>query len=351
MTGAAVSELENAPIRMGFIGPLSGEAASFGVPEQRAIEIAVSEINDAGGIDGRMVEVIYEDGRCDGKAAATAAQKLLSIDGIKILHTDCSSESMAVAPLAADYDAFAITAYAMNPDITGSGLFRSGYSDAITGERAAEVIRAKHRDVAIIHEQSSYATGLMMAFRESFTARDGVVTVEGYPVGSKDVRTQLTLLLQKKPEAFFIDPDTPSTALAIIQQLRQLGYEGPLYGNFFGSSSAVQESGFAEGMIFFADPEAPAGSEKERLLVEYGRRYGGKPEFSYPFIARYDTMQLLFHAIDEVGDDPAAIKDYLHTMPVYRGILGDYKFDENGDNVYAQPVVLQIVNGEVKVIG
>ena len=88
-------------ITVGFIGPLTGDVAIFGEVEKNAAEIAIEEINSAGGVNGKKLKIIYEDGKCSGKEAASAAQKLINIDKVKILFITCVAENLAVAPIAA----------------------------------------------------------------------------------------------------------------------------------------------------------------------------------------------------------------------------------------------------------
>ncbi|MDP6562065.1 MAG: ABC transporter substrate-binding protein, partial [Candidatus Peribacteraceae bacterium] len=88
------------PIKIGYIGPLTGEAASYGVDTLNGTELAVAEINAAGGINGRLIELITEDGRCTGTDAASAAQKLVNVDKVvAIIGGQCSGETLAAAPI------------------------------------------------------------------------------------------------------------------------------------------------------------------------------------------------------------------------------------------------------------
>ena len=89
------------PTKIGFIGPLTGDAAVYGELLRNVIQLAVNEINAAGGIGGRQIEMIYEDGKCNGKDGANAMQKLVNVDQVKIVIGGfCSSESLAAAPIA-----------------------------------------------------------------------------------------------------------------------------------------------------------------------------------------------------------------------------------------------------------
>ena len=100
----AKEEASNEPIKIGFIGPLTGDAAVYGEPVENVTKLAVKEINASGGINGRPLEVIYEDSLCDGKGAATAMQKLANVDKLEfVIGGFCSSESLGAAPIANEH--------------------------------------------------------------------------------------------------------------------------------------------------------------------------------------------------------------------------------------------------------
>src|SRR3989344_8219254 len=119
LTGLSVQEKNE--VLIGFIGPLSGDASIIGEVEKNAAEIAVEEINQNNGIDGKKIRMIYEDGKCNGKDASIAANKLITIDKLKILFVICSAENLAVAPLAEKNKVIQFAAWASHPDITNAG--------------------------------------------------------------------------------------------------------------------------------------------------------------------------------------------------------------------------------------
>ncbi|MDI6721115.1 MAG: ABC transporter substrate-binding protein, partial [Candidatus Aenigmarchaeota archaeon] len=96
-----VSQPSAQTVKIGFIAPLTGDAAVYGLPLKNMVELATEEINSQGGIDGKKVEIIYEDGKCNGKDAATAMQKLVSVDKVRVIFGGfCSSESLGAEPIA-----------------------------------------------------------------------------------------------------------------------------------------------------------------------------------------------------------------------------------------------------------
>jgi branched-chain amino acid transport system substrate-binding protein len=140
-------------IKIGFIGPLTGDTAVVGESALASAQIAIKEINDAGGILGKQVELIIEDGKCRGQDATVAANKLIHIDQVSsIVGGVCSSETIAAAPIAEKAGIVMISPGSSNPSITHAGeyIFRTYPSDSFQGKEAATYLYEKgYRKVAI----------------------------------------------------------------------------------------------------------------------------------------------------------------------------------------------------------
>lgn len=339
---------EKSTMAIGFIGPLTGDAAVFGIAERNIIELAVEEINSAGGINGTLLNVIYEDGKCTEKDAVTAAHKLIEIDNVPIILAFCSAETIPIIPLTEPKGIIVFTS-STNPAVSemGESVFRNSYSDTDTARAAAETIYRNSSSVGIIYELTTYPVGLKDAFTKEFTALGGTAYAEGFPQNDHDVRTQLTKLLAKKPTAIFVDPDTPATGIAVLEQLSDLQFNGTIYGNYFGTSSDVIPHPEAEGLIFFADPELQNDSKKSEVFEKYKQRYGTEPQFEYYAATMYDSVYILKKAIEHAGENASNVRDYLYGMDNFTGLLGTYHFDKNGDAIGIRPAVKQIRNKQL----
>ena len=328
-------------IKIGFIGPLTGEAANLGMPVRNAFDLAIKEANKIG---KNKFEVIYEDGKCTSKEAVTAAQKLIDVDNVEILATVCSSETLSVAPLS-EKKKIILLSLGTSPDISKSGdyVFRNSYSDEDTSKKMATTIFQKAKKVGVIYEITSYPVGLKDAFRKYFENMNGTVTEEGYAQNTKDVRTQLTKIISQNPDAILVDPDTTSTGISVLIQLKELGFTGFLYGNYFGGGSDVIKTPEAEGLIFFSDPTVKESDKKSKMFEKYKESYGKYPEFEYWSSASYDTANAIIQAMKNEGDKTEDIKSYLYQNN-FTGILGSYSFDKNGDMISIEPSISQIKN-------
>ena len=348
-TGEVTSEKE---LVVGFIGPLSGDASAFGTPVKNAFELAIEEINQAGGIKGTSLRAIYEDGKCAEKDAVTAAHKLINVDRVKVIFAFCSAETLPIIPLTEENSVIVFTS-STNPAVSDAGesVFRVSYSDKDTAHVAAEKMAKDSKRVGVIYEQTSYPVGLKDAFRKEFEIVGGEVIEEGYGQNEQDMRTQLTKLLSKNPNAIFVDPDTPATGIAVLKQLKELQFKGKIYGNYFGSSQDVIYSPEADGIIFFADPTVEENLLKEQMFKKYNERYGENPQFEFFGATMYDAVYIMKQAIETSGNNPADIRDYLYQMDNFTGLLGKYHFDENGDARGIRPSVKQIKNNQIIAYG
>lgn len=329
-------------IIVGFIGPLSGFGTIWGFEQQNAMRLAVDEINDAGGINGKKLNVVYEDGKCEGKEAVTAAQKLIQVDKVKIITTICSSSSLAIAPVAEENKVLQMAIWTTNPALTNSGdyVFRQSYSDADIAKAMANSL-SNYNEVGLITEINDYSIGIRNAFEKNF---EGKIIEESVEPISKDIRAQVAKVLAENPKAILVNPNSVTTGLEILDQLKELGYTGKIYGNYFGDSDEVQSSSSAQGMIFFADPVIPDNPVANHLFSEYEARYNKSPDFQFAVAAQYDAVYVLKQAIESSGEDPTKIKEYLHKKNSFTGALGTYYYDLKGDLIGLKPVIKQIQN-------
>jgi len=333
-------------IKIGFIGPLTGDGAIFGIGEKNAMELVKNRINANGGINGRNVEIIYEDGRCDSKDALSGANKLIGVDKVKVVFTTCDAETLAVAPIAEGNKVIQISTYGSGSKIShiGDYIFRACYSDNITALIAAQAIMKENKKIGIITEETSYPVSLSTDFKSHITRLGGTYVEEKFPIASKDVRTQLIKIINENPDAIFINPDTPVTGIVILKQIKNLNFKGKIFGNYFASANDVQKLPEADGLIYIADPILNNSKLKDDFLAEYHKTYGTYPDMEYPAITTYDSFSVIIQTMQKVGDDPDKIRIYLKNN-TFHTILGNYGFDEKNDLKNTYPSASLIKNG------
>lgn len=321
------------PIKVGFIGMLTGP----GELVKNATQLAVNKINAGGGVKGHPIEVIYEDGKCNGKDAVTAARKLVDIDKVvAILGGLCASETLALTPIVNEAKVLAISPTFGEPSVTNIDdfVFRNMLSDSEWGQVLAKIIIKDYKKVAIISEQSDGAQGLKKYFINSFESLGGEIVVdENFVSGTKDFRSMLLKIKSSGYDAILINPQTPATGGTVIKQLGELKIIAPLYGNMVlaGSEGLSIAGTFAENMVLLDAPGLnPDNKIATKFLADYEQKYG-KPTFEFYLGAYYDSVNILAQAISKTGTDSLKIKNYLSNIKDFSGVIGTYGFDQYGN--------------------
>lgn len=338
------------PIKIGFIAPLTGDAAAYGEPERDGVAIAVKEINAAGGVNGRPIQVVYEDGKCTGKDAVSAVQKLINIDKIKfVIGGACSGETLGMAPITEAAKTILFSPSASNPDISQAGdyVFRNYPSDAGGGKIIAESMYQDYKKAAVITENTDYAQGLRKVFVDRFGELGGkIVFDESFVPETLDFRSVLSKMKAATPEAIFINPQTGAAAARIAKQAREIGLAQQFYLFFVTGADYVESGPAAEGSIIL-DVELDETSAKGGELVDkYVAEYGKRPTYPIFAGAAYDALYLLADGIKKYGENPDKVKQYLYDLPNYSGTIGTYSFDQNGDVVGLEYVIKHVVDGK-----
>jgi branched-chain amino acid transport system substrate-binding protein len=346
----SATPVESGPITIGVVAPLSGDAAAYGEPVRNAITLAVDEINSTGGIDGRPITVVYEDGKCTGKDAASAAQKLVSIDRVRyIVGPVCSAEAFGMVPVTSAARVFVLSPGSSAPKLAGaSPYFMRAYpNDNITGVALADHLAKSYTSAAILTESTDYGLGI----KEVFVAqaeKNGmrIVRADDFTTGTTDFRAILTQLKAASPDVIFINPQTSANLLRVVKQVRELGITTPIATAVFNDPQTVGAGPVVEGMTIVSTPELKVDGMGAVFLASYKKSFG---ELAYPFLAgaAYDNVHLIKQAIESVGDDTTKVQKYLHSLEAYTGTLGTYHFDQNGDIVGLPAVVQRIQQGRL----
>lgn len=332
------SNTETGPIKIGYVGPLSGDAAAYGETERNVTEMAVNEINAAGGIDGRNLEVIYEDGKCNGKDATSALQKLISVDSVSIvLGGACSAESLAMVPIATQNKVLLLSGFSSNPQLTGSSsfFFRNSPKDTDVAKLDAEVIAKKYKKVALISENTDYSLGVRTIMKGVFDGSGvSVVADELYNSSQSDFKTIFTKIKNSGADVLYLNPGTSAKMAGImVKQVRELGMTLPIHGNFtLVGPDALEVGGkYMEGIV--ASDTSGLADKGKIMLQKYVEKFGKQPANEYLLGSSYDRPYIIAQAIRSVGLNPANIAKYLKNMSDFEGAVGKYHFDNNGDVV------------------
>jgi len=340
------------PIEIGWIAPLTGDAANIGQNEQAATQLAVDEINKAGGVNGRQIQVIYEDGQCTGTPASNAANKLINIDKVPaILGGACSGETMAFTAAAEQSKTVVLSPCSSNPAITNAGdyIFRDYPSDSYQGSNAANYIfnTLGKKKVAVLYVQGDYEEGIKTVFVDNFQKLGGtIVADESAAPATTDFRSQLTKIKAAKPDLVYFLSYTNEATLG-IKQARELRINVPFFGGDSWDDaklwSAVGSAG--EGSMYTVVSTPLTDAFKAAMEAKTGNN-----SITVCSAEAYDGIKILAQVISKVGTDPTAIKNELYKTVYTGGVsASSISFDSNGDLVGAAYNIMVVHKGAASV--
>jgi branched-chain amino acid transport system substrate-binding protein len=329
-------------IKIGLAAPMSGDAAAYGEIVKNGAMMKIDEINAAGGINGKMLELVVGDERCDPKEAAAVAQNFVSNEEIvAIVGHVCSSAMLAAIPIYDVAGPAIISPTCTNINIGTASLnrwtFRDVYRDDFQGEFLAkyskEVLGLKR--VAVFYDTNDYAIGLKDAF-EAAAKEIGleVVGSEAYTGDTIDFAPQLTKFKELAPDGIFIAGYYEKGGL-ILSQAMKLGIKAQFMGadglNNPELINIAKEA--AEGFIASTPFIFEANEAGLKFKADFEAKYSVTPDWMAA--NSYDCVGILADVISKVGTDRTAIRDGLQAMDSpetgYAGLTGVTYFDKNGD--------------------
>lgn len=343
------------PIRIGEFSSLTGREAGLGQYTHMGVQLALEEINAAGGVLGRPLELVAEDTRSQAGESATAVHKLIQRDRVAaIIGESASGRCLEGAPIAQKAGVPVVSPAATNPKVTevGDCIFRVCFTDPFQGTLMARFAREtlKVRRVGLLVDvAATYSVGLASFFRERFQAEGGTIVAEQrFSGGDKDFRAQLTALKAAGVEAIFA-PSYYGDGGLILRQARQLDFTGPMLGgDGWEAPELVQIGGPAADGAFFPvhfSLEDPAERSKE-FLRRFEARFGRPP--TGVSALGYDALQLIADAIRRAGSaEPAAIRTALAATRDFEGLTGRIELDA-GRNARKPAAIIQVREGRFR---
>ena len=344
-------EDETSPFRIGVMESLTGSGETYGNVAVQAKQMAMDEINAGGGINGRMLELVVEDSKCSAQDAINAYNKLIDVDGMKIiLGTSCSGAMLGVAPLAEEDGVVLFSGLASNPDIANAGdyIFRTQISDIEVGINTGNVLWSDGiRKLATITEETDYAEGVRRTSVAQFEKNGGkVIAGERYTSDTTDFRSQLTKLFGESPDALHITPQSEFAAGTIVKQARELGYLGLIYGETItvGTTSLDIAGDAATGLKAITAAPDPNNKKAQEVLANFRERY---KHITLPWHlgSAYDDVYIAAECLKQTNDDQDAdgFRDCLYDI-TWSGAIGDnYSFDADGEVVGLSRAVVEVL--------
>lgn len=316
------------PIKLGVSLPLSGEAASFGDAGVAGVEFAVKEVNDAGGVNGRMIEIVYEDDKCDS-TGVTALTKLVQTDNVDaIIGPVCSSAAGPGVPVVQESKT-PILLIASAPHLTQGKdyVFRVYPSDAFLGKFLAKYVTEDmgKQKVALVYVKNDWGQGIRDEFVKAMEQSEAELVFEdSMNQDDTDARTLIAKVKAAKPEVV-VAPLYPAGGLVFIKQAKQLGLDVPIIGGDAWDGAEVVESGEADDILI-----AVGNINNPDDFQSKAKALSGKETNIMTPIA-YDGVKVLAQVWSEVGTDKAAVQKALTSVSHVGLSTPTIEFDEEGD--------------------
>lgn len=340
-------------IKLGGVFPLTGDVPALGAAMENGAKLAIKEINDAGGVLGKKLELVVEDDQNQASTAPNAITKLITQDNVKaVIGTYASKCSIPMAAVAKDLKVVMITPGSTNEKVTiegGEYVFRACFIDPLQGKIGAQFAtkNLKAKKIAMLYDVGNdYCVGISKEFKKNFESLGGTISYEKtYNAGESDFKAFLTEIKELNVDVLYL-PDNYSTVGLIAKQAREIGIKAPLLGSDSWSDPGLVEVGgdAVDGAYFTDHLSLKSDNEAiKKFVSNYTAEYKGDPSaFS---VLSYDSVYVVAEAIKQAGStDEAAIKDAMAKLDADCGTT-HYKFDELR-NPIKSVVINKIVDGK-----
>lgn len=345
---------DHSTVKIGFFGDLSGPTFNFGQSAMNGVLMAADELNQAGGINGRKIDIVFEDDKGSPELAAQLTGKLIDRDKVTaIIGAGASGNSLAAAPKAQSAHIPLIAPSSTNPAVTQAGdyIFRACFIDAFQGEVmakfAANTLKAKKAAI-MLDFNSPYSRGLTEFFELSFAKLDGqIVLKQSYSQGDADFRGQLSAIKSANPDVIYI-PGYYGDVAIIAKQARQLGLTVALLGADGWDAPELWELGgdalngcYISNHYSVEDPSETI----QKFAHDYRQRFGNLTPDAHAALA-YDALRFLAEAIRKSGTiEGQKLRDALAETKNFAGVTGIISMDRNR-NAVKPAVILKLEDGK-----
>ena len=360
MTISGCTKGSEPTINVGLIAELTGDIPAVGASCRNAAQMAVKEMNEAGGIEvaGKKYKVVLltEDSANKPDQAASSTQKLITQKNvIAIIGPNSSSNAIPASEIAESSKVPLITPWSTNPKTTldaKSGepkkyVFRAAFIDPFQGRVVAKFAldNMKAKKAAVLYDVASdYNKGIAEYFKKTFEEGGGrVVAFESYTTNDRDFSAQLTKIKDAAPDVIFL-PNYYNDVPLQVQQAHRLGIKAPFIGSdSWGSQELMKLCGKdCEGYYFSTHYSADSASPVARKFIQsYTSIYGTTPDDVAALT--YDAFGLLRQALENAGKiDREAVRNALTRLTGYEGVTGKMQFREGSGDPIKSAVILQI---------
>lgn len=335
---------DSGEVRLGMAGPFQ---EGFGIANRRGAELALAEINAAGGINGRPLAMEFRDDQGDGSRAAAIAQEFVDNAAITGVIGHVTSGAMVAAAKVYDGHLPAVATTASSAALTGISpwVFRVISSDSANGVDLARFAeRLGKRRAAVLYENDAYGRGLADSFRRQFSGE--IITFDPIAADGSDAEVHIAWAAQRRPDLVFV-AGTERSGIALLREARRQLLGAEFLGGD-GWTGVVEDPIAAEGALVGA-PFTPLDPrpEAQRFVEAFRARFQTDPDGNAALA--YDAVQVVVAGIRAVGTDREALRDWLAGRTAQAsvpGVTGPLAFHATGDPVGKSFVMTRLLNGQ-----
>lgn len=347
--GAAMAQSD--AIKIGVIKPLTGPLAFDGNTDIKGAKLAADEINAKGGVLGKKIELVVEDGQCKPAESVTAAEKLIVRDKVPvIMGAFCSGATLAVMPVAERNKIPLVTGVSSSPKLTEAlhpWFFRNAESELMTAQAFAGILHDKMglKHIYYLAVNDDWGRGTVGAFKETFDKIGAkTVNIEYVDRTANDFYTPLTKIRAANPDVMVVVAETQAGSI-IAKQAKELGLKSKIFGvgawatPTFMNLAGEAANGLLAGVVYAPTMESDAN---KAFVAKYSKAFTEAPgKYS---AAGYNTINVIAQAIERAGAaEPEKIRAALEKTD-YKGPNGNVKFDSRHQAYGLELVLVELMN-------
>ena len=347
-------------IKIGVVSEMTGSNATYGTSVVNGMKLALKEVNDKGGVNGKKVSIVVADSKSEPAEAANAMSKLVNQDKTPVvMGIFTSSSAIAAANVSESAKVPFLAIGATNPKVTlddktgkvKPNTFRVCFIDPFQGTVGANFVLNElklKKAVIFVDNSSDYSKGLASFFKQAYTSKGGeIVGEEAYLQKDTDFKAVLTKIKTMNPEILYV-PGYYEEVGKIIKQARELGMNLPIVGGDGWDSPKLSEIAGAGPLnnTFFTNHYSPddTGEASKAFVDAYVKAYNQKPDA--PAVLGYDGARLMIDAISRAGGtEGAKVSKALAETKNYKAVTGDTSLNETHDAVKSA-VIIEFKDGK-----
>jgi branched-chain amino acid transport system substrate-binding protein len=352
---AAAPKAASDTIKIGFLGALTGDVAMFGKPTLDGMKLAAEELNAAGGVNGKKIEIVEADNRGDKQEGAAVTQKLISRDNVVAIVGDPTTGITKVAaPIAQKSQIVLLSAGATGPGVVENGdfIYRDTLLDSVAIPACIDFFAGEmnYKKVAVVtSDNNDYSVGLSQTFRDAAKGKGiTIVSDEKVKDGDKDFSAQVTNIKAKKPDVIFFSGYYTEGAL-FMKEARKQGLKANMFGgDGLFSPKLIELGGDAVNgtMVALGFSPEQATPTAAKYIESYKKKFNGTEPGLFD-AQGYDAVMLLADAMKRANSvDPKVFKTALAATKGFEGVSGTITIRANREPIKTPLALLVVKEGK-----